>query len=351
MISVLSLVVSLCVAAPAQAQLDDILDFVEGSQGPWSDVETTTVTAYRVPNGSIILDGQVSSAEYGGFEGVFVNPGENAYILNWPADRDWDGPEDSSFTFYLAHDADYFYIGVEVNDDVVNSNEADPRRFWNDDAVEIIIDGENFRFNTNSDAGVNSVPEPFEDRNAVNLYGGHIYVNYQGVHSEQDPDGVIQRWRFAAATPWEAGEDGEIHTVGQEVDGGYVVEARFAKSLLINPDLGYELDNGYRMGFNIGLDDDDLQGPAGSGVRGQDLEIQYWWANRARPVTGGGQAWNEAMMIELAYTPEEIRAGEHLLIFDQTQGPNSDGRLTYAATGEVIFSNEGPVRVGDWMMF
>ena len=52
-------------------------------------------------------------------------------------------------------------------------------------------------------------------------------------------------------------------------------------------DKGNKLANGYIMGFNIGLDDDDKNGPtrdghAGNGSRSQDLEVQYFWANRAR---------------------------------------------------------------------
>ena len=53
----------------------DILDFDPTAQGPWSDIENTTVTVPQVADGSISLDGKRGSAEYGGFEGVTVTPG------------------------------------------------------------------------------------------------------------------------------------------------------------------------------------------------------------------------------------------------------------------------------------
>jgi hypothetical protein len=45
-------------------------------------------------------------------------------------------------SLWLAHDDDNFYIGVQVKDDVVNSD--DPMgSFWNDDATEIQVDALN----------------------------------------------------------------------------------------------------------------------------------------------------------------------------------------------------------------
>ena len=80
----------------------DILDFDATETGPWSDVELTTVTVPQVTDGAITLDGKPGDAEYGGFEGVTVTPGDNAWILDFPGDRQSDGPEDTSFTFWLA---------------------------------------------------------------------------------------------------------------------------------------------------------------------------------------------------------------------------------------------------------
>ena len=47
-------------------------------------------------------------SEYGGFE-VDVIPLENA-CFNYPEDRATDGPEDTSFTFYVTHDEETFIL-------------------------------------------------------------------------------------------------------------------------------------------------------------------------------------------------------------------------------------------------
>ena len=87
-----------------------------------------------VDNGSISVDGKTNPAEYGGFSGINVTPGDNAWILDFPADRSWDDAADSSFTYWLAHDETYFYVGVDVNDDVLNSDDENTQ-FWKDDSV------------------------------------------------------------------------------------------------------------------------------------------------------------------------------------------------------------------------
>ena len=115
-------VVFLFTSGTLQAQVYDIFDFDETEEGPWSDVDLTTLTVPLVADGSITLDGAPSSAEYGSFEEQ-VSPGSpdgtvgNAWILDFATNKDWQGADDSEFTFYLAHDSDFLYVGVEVKDD------------------------------------------------------------------------------------------------------------------------------------------------------------------------------------------------------------------------------------------
>ncbi|MGB1518643.1 MAG: hypothetical protein ACPHDL_00810, partial [Limisphaerales bacterium] len=71
-----------------------VLNFDVTAEGPWSDIDRTTLTVPMVPDGSVSMDGKASSSEYGGFEGVPVIPGENAWILNFPGDRDWTDAND-----------------------------------------------------------------------------------------------------------------------------------------------------------------------------------------------------------------------------------------------------------------
>ena len=74
-------------------------------------------------------------------------------------------------------------------------------------------------------------------------------------------------------------EDGDVWTVGKEVEGGWHLDMRFSKRLFEDPEAGNKLQDGYVMGFNIGMDDDDKFGPGtnGDGSRSQDLELQYFW--------------------------------------------------------------------------
>ena len=294
-----------------------VLDFDPTLEGPWSDVEATTLAVPEVANGSVKLDGKASSGEYGGFEGLTVTPGDNAWILDFPGDRTWDGPEDSSFTFWLVQDQDYFYVGVAVKDDVVNSDDPNAA-FWKDDSIEIVVDALNDRYDNNTD-------------NSNDPYGGHCYFNFRGRFSIWDDDNntkTSERW--SSAVEWTYGEDGDVYGVGSEVEGGWQLEVRFRKSQFEDPEAGNLLSNGYKMGFNIGLDDDDKQGPGtnGSGDRTQDLELQYWWANRARL-----QGWTAEEAD--SFYPEEIAQGVHLDYYDMVI--NSPGRLSHGGTGEIVF--------------
>ena len=88
-----SVIASTLLLAPVSTfpQAFDITQFDPVSKGPWSEVGRTTLMVPKVPNGSIKLDGSVSPTEYGGFKGTTVTPGDNAWILNFPDDRTWDG--------------------------------------------------------------------------------------------------------------------------------------------------------------------------------------------------------------------------------------------------------------------
>ncbi len=298
-----------------------VLDFDATSEGPWSDIDNTTLTVPLVANGTVTLDGTPNAAEYGGFEGVTVTPGDNAWILDFPGDRSWDNPEDSSFTFWLTHDEDNFYIGVDAKDDILNTDDPNAA-FWKDDSVEIVIDALNDRYDNNTD-------------NSNDLYGGHSYFNYEGRFSVWDEDAEARTdGRWSTDVDFTYAEDGEVWGIGGPVDGGWQMEIRFSKSLFEDPVAGNKLQDGYKMGFNIGLDDDDKFGPGanGSGDRSQDLELQYFWANRARLL---GWTADEA----LDFSEQEIADGVHEQFYDL--GINSAGRLAHGGTGEIIFSSEG----------
>jgi hypothetical protein len=265
----------------ASAQSYDITTFDTTKAGPWSEVGRTTLMVPKVPNGSITLDGLASDQEYGGFKGVTIVPGDpadataapgaNGWILDYPSDRAWDGVNDSSFTYWLAHDDNFLYVGVNVKDDVVNSDDVNTS-FWKDDAIEIVVDALADRLDNNTD-------------NSKDPIGGHSYVNYQGRFSAwDDTANAIGSQTWATAINWKYGQNDDVFGFGKAVAGGWQMEVRFNKRLFQDATAGNKLKDGYRMGFNIGLDDDDKhgQGTNGDKSRSNDLEIQYWWANRAR---------------------------------------------------------------------
>ena len=168
--------------------------------------------------------------------------------------------------------------------------------------------------------------------NSNDTYGGHCYVNYKGKFSRWDEDtSTINGKTWSSAVEWTYGEQGDIFGFGKEVTGGWKMEVRFNKRLFENPAVSNKLDNGYIMGFNIGIDDDDKQGPGvnGDGSRTQDLEIQYFWANRER---------HKGLTVDIlaSLTPEELASKTYLdnypLVLD------ANGRLSHGGTGEIIFA-------------
>ncbi len=312
----------LLVPAAIQSQPFDIYSFDPTQTGPWSEPGRTTLMVPRVANGSIHLDGSVTAQEYGGLPGTTVTPGVNAWILDSPDDRNWNDEADSSFTFFLAHDDDYFYVGVQVMDDVVNSDDLNTA-FWKDDAIEIIVDALNDRLDVNTD----SSQDP---------YGGHSYVNYEGRFSSwDDAAGQKSNMTWANAVDWKYGANDEVFGSGNPATGGWQVEVRFKKSLFEDPTAGNKLKNGYRMGFNIGIDDDDKMGPGanGDGSRAEDLEIQYWWANRQR---------REGLTADyLASLSDEDKQTRNYLA-DFSLVLDGNGRLAHGGTGEILFGYDTP---------
>jgi len=319
---------------PNKAQEFDIFTFDETAQGPWSAHGTTTLMVPKVANGSITLDGEFTPAEYGGFQGVTVTPGVNAWILGWPEDRTWTDAADSSFTFWLAHDDNYLYIATAAQDDVVTSDDPNAA-FWRDDAIEIVIDALNDGFDNNTDT-------------SKDQFGGHVYFNYLGRFSRWDDQANTRQGdTWANGVEFTYSATGDVFGSGKSVAGGWQMETRLHKRQFEDPAAGNKLRNGYRMGFNIGLDDDDKQGtgPAGNSARSQDLEIQYFWANRQRY-----QGYNADYLATL--TPEEL-AGQvwrfdvdnHPLIIDAT------GRLAHGGAGDILFGYDADKRSSGKVLF
>ncbi len=309
---------------PALAQNpSDVLNFDETAEGPWSDIAKTTLTIPKVANGQVKLDGTLTSGEYGGFAGVPVVPGAGAWILAYAQEKDWKSAADSSFTFYLAYDDNYLYIGIDVKDDVVRSNDP-PAQFWKDDACELLIDPLNTHYDRNTDS-------------TESFFGGHIYFNWEGKFSEWENDAPRTTIRWSTLAEWSYGEDKEVYGFGKEKAGGYVTEIKLHKTTLVDPQSDFKWQEGQMMGFNIGLDDDD----------GADLALQYWWANRIR-----AKGYNEEEALN-NWTPEEIARKDFLnpdITFYEL-GIDANGRLTPGGAGEIKLGPAGITTVGEWSLF
>lgn len=322
----IALMIATMQVSHSQELVENFLNFDETAEGPWSDIDATTITIPKVANGSIQADADVSAAEYGGFEGIDVIPGDNAWVLGFAEDKEWSGPDDNSFTFYSAYDDDFLYIGVTVKDDVLRSNDPNVQ-FWKDDAVEVIFGNNPNGYDYNTDA----VPQE---------YGGHAYLNYLGRFSAWlDDIGPADLTRFSIATDWEYSETGDVWGFGQETPGGWTMESRFHKRIIEDPDLDIPFAEGSSFIFNIGMDDDD----------GADLAIQYWWANRIR--AKGFNPENEFFDL---LTEEELANQEYLdpdsfAAFWEV-GIDAGGRLSTAGAGTMILG-PGAVEVGQWSLY
>jgi len=316
-------------------QAFDLQTFEGDKPGPWSSRAKTTVVVPKVPNNSVSLDGAVTPAEYGGFVGVTVTPGVNAWILGFPSDRVWDGEGDSSFTFYLAHDDDFLHVGVDVKDDVVTSDDPN-KSFWLDDSIEIVVDALLDKFDNNTD----SSKDPF---------GGHCYVNYQGRFSSWDEAAAtIGNSTWSTGVDWKYGLSEDVFGFGKAAaPSGWKMEARFKKRLFEDPGTGNKLRNGYIMGFNIGMDDDDKKGPGqlGDKSRSADLEVQYFWSNRQRYAK-----YDAAYLAELSSEEKNLQvwrkdSENHPLIID------NNGRLSHGGTGEIIFGYDNDRKSSGKVLF
>ena len=320
----------------AQAQEFDVTTFDPTSTGVWSSPNSTFLMVPKVANDSVNLDGAATSAEYGGFVGVQVSPGNpdgtkgSAWILDFGAPLAWSGVADNSFTFFLSHDDKYLYVGVNTKDDVVNSDDENGQ-FWRDDAIEMVVDALSDGYDNNTDSSKDE-------------YGGHNYVNYQGRFSGWDDVAGTKNasLTWASGVDWKYGQTGDIFGFGKSVTGGWQMEVRFNKNMFESPAKGNKLANGYIMGLNIGMDDDDGKLPdAEKGT----LSVQYFWANRSK-YKGVDAAYLETL------TPED----KNLQVWradteNHPLGVDSAGRLSHAGAGQVVFGYDADKKSSGKILF
>jgi hypothetical protein len=195
--------------------------------------DTKTQIALRLPTPPVI-DGVIDAAEWERASSWTIRVDSNAADgvrggstgdrANLPADND-----DLSYQVFVSYDNENLYVAVRVKDDVLqdDSAEAGSRNgtTWEDDSVEVFIDGDNSNFPTRDTTGTN--PE-------VVGTGGQYVITVNNAYREAEAGnpgyGADSTW-FAKTTKTDTGYDAEfrisLQTIGNPRPGdiiGFTVE-------------------------------------------------------------------------------------------------------------------------------
>jgi len=158
--------------------------------------------------------------------------------------------EDIGASIWVGYDKDNLYVAVRVTDDVLFDDTAaagsQNGNTWEDDSVEVFVDGDNSNFATRDTTGTN--PE-------VVATGGQYVITINNAYREAEAGnpgyGTDKAW-YAQCTQNDAGN-------------GYDAEFRIAMKTIGSP------KQGDIIGFTIAINDDD---------DGGTLENQYTWTGK-----------------------------------------------------------------------
>ncbi len=195
---------------------------------------------YIAPKASApTIDGEISAGEYDGAEEIKVNPYTAMYDLR-SAD-DMFEPGDCGFSAWVVHDDEAVYVGVDVTDDTIVTDSAEPGTedgsTWLDDSVEIFFDADN------SD----------DNGRGAELFEGQYVLTANGA------------WRDNEANNPFFGEADDWYAATTTTADGYQVEFKVTKAAILDP------ADGAVLGFNVCANDDD----------GADRKAQPNWCGRA----------------------------------------------------------------------
>ena len=195
--------------------------------------------SYTAPKTSApTIDGIINADEYAGSEASSID--RNTGIYNIPSGDDTWEDGDHSYTAWITHDDEAVYVAVDVVDDMLFNDSADPGsedgNTWVDDSVEIFFDADD-----SNDSG----------RGGQNFEGQYVFT-------------ANGAWRDNEANNPQFGEDGDWFAATTETASGFAIEFKVKKSALLEP------ADGTTMGFNIALNDDD----------GADRKVQLNWSGR-----------------------------------------------------------------------
>jgi cellulose/xylan binding protein with CBM9 domain/fibronectin type III domain protein/galactose oxidase-like protein len=213
-----------------------------------------SIAALRA-NGTLTVDGNLS---------------ESGWSINNAVTRTTVGTPNNTVTFGVLWDASYLYVGVKVLDANLFYDTAEP---WQDDSIEIYIDGNHNR-GTTYDANDRQVVKGYND--------GTVWA------SGGQTAGILHGW----AT----------------ISGGYTVEVAIPWS-----NLGITVGAGTVVGLDVGYNDDD-----DGGLR----ESQAMWAGTANNWTDTS-AWGDLVLSGTsAYAIVAQRAGGPMTIDGNLSEPS-----------------------------
>jgi len=231
-------------------------------------------------------------------EDVWLASEEHA-LYNTTAGADPDSNTDCSGSWWALWDSEYLYLFVDVNDEDLQNDSGES---WQDDSVEIYVDGGNDK---------------------ATRYGDDDY-QYRAAWNTEVPE--IQEYHHGARSlPG-------VEFIVSETDDGYVLEIKFPwKALLIEKDAAL----GDLLGFDIHINDDDA---------GVNRETQIAWH------ADTGDAWQNPSLfgtVELvasikASNPNPRNGAVGVLegLMQWTAGRNAQSHNVYFGTNPTPGDNE-----------
>jgi hypothetical protein len=244
-------------------------------------------SSLRIQAGEVI-QGDIDGGEYGevincGFPNTIVLDGKlddlvwqhapwqkiSASDATVPPPNDRNG----SLKFATAADEEYLYVAAKITDDKVRSGENLGCDVWNDDSIEVYIDGGNEKGNT------------YDVNDAQITIGADVI--------DVEPDVKVLAGLLGGCVGITQGPQTETIATGEETADGWNVEIAIP---LENAGWKIKPADGARIGFNIQYNDDD---------NGGDRDFKLIWS--AEEVKLGEDSWeNPSRFAELQFVGTKL---------------------------------------------
>ena len=177
------------------------------------------------------VDGVINAAEYAGATEITLDPHRVVYSLD-EGDDTWTAA-DQTFSFRVVHTTDAVYVALDVIDDQIVDDTVAPGtdgNVWQDDSIEVLFDA-------------NHDHSPGNPLNDPVFTGQWMNFTASGAWRDSTTTDTVRSTNFGPASAWFAATSRTAR--------GYQVELVIKKSALLDP------PDGFTMGFNVALNDDD----------------------------------------------------------------------------------------------